>query len=215
LAKISKSTQLVIAVGVIAITYFALYGSEDTAKPRSKKPRATASTSSKPGQFTDEDYKAKFPPLNSQARNAFMPIIARTGSTLEAAEGPTGIPADLADGETGWTYTGTVEVNGVLQALLENPTSGAGDFVQIGQVWKKARVVAIAPEAILLKGPAGIAKTIRLHGSTEFAAPSGGMSPARVRPPISGPIGPLTVRPEQPSGRNGADALEEGTNNAN
>jgi hypothetical protein len=205
--------MLVIGVGLVGITYLMTSSDDGTPAKKNNRSRTASSSRGKASQYTEEDYKAKFPVLNSSVKNSFRPIIARTTMTLEAPEGPTGIPADLAGGEAGWTYTGTVEVNGVTQALLENPTTGAGDFVRVGDTWKKARVMGITQTEILLSGPAGTAK-IKLRG-TEEALPTGGiMAPARVRPPISGPIGPLSIQPEQPNRRD-TQTLSEGDSDAN
>jgi len=108
-------------------------------------------------QFTAEDYTARFPALSTASvRDTFKPLVYRKDvaskngtSTLNA------IPADFAEGDANWVYTGTVTTDGVPEALFENKTSGEGVFVQHGAHWKKAVVEQISPTTVLLSGPSG------------------------------------------------------------
>ena len=200
------------AVAILAATWLFLNPPDNGGQKKAKRSAAKTVTTTKASLYTQEDYKAKFSPVNLTARDAFKPLIARTDRALQAPEGPSGIPSALAGGVAGWTYTGTVEVDGVVQAVLENPTTGEGEFVKVGDKWKTATVMSITPTDIILSGASGTAKTVRLQGTAEPLA-SGMLAPANVGGALRGPIGPLTVRPER---RNQAPAtLAEGTNDAN
>ena len=213
MAKISKPVMYLGIVAGIAAVWIFLNPGDTPAGKRAAHKAPTTSVSSKQVVYTQEDYTAKFTPVNITAKNAFKPIIARR-NPLQSPEGPSGIPPALAGGEAGWTYTGTVEVDGVVQALLENPTTGAGQFVKVGETWKNARVMEINGEKIVLSGPAGTALTVRLHGPEEAAAPPTGMAPARVQPPLTGRIGALSVRPIQ-GNQQGQAAAAEGNGDGN
>jgi hypothetical protein len=114
--------------------------------------------SSADDQFTEEDYKARFPVLTtaSTVKDTFKPLVyrkdvaARSGVSLLNA-----IPADFAEGDGSWIYTGTAETDGVPEALFENKTSGEGIFLQHGAHWKRAVVEQITPTTVLLSGPSG------------------------------------------------------------
>jgi hypothetical protein len=200
------------ALAVVAATWLFLNPPDAGSAKRAKRSVAKTVTTTKASLYTQEDYKAKFSPVNLTARDAFKPLIARTDRALEAPEGPSGIPPALAGGVAGWTYTGTVEVDGVVQAVLENPTTGEGEFVKVGDSWKTARVMSITPTDIILSGPSGTAKTVRLQGTGQPLA-SGTLAPASVGP-LRGPIGPLTVRPERRN-QPGQATAAEGNSDAN
>jgi hypothetical protein len=198
MAKLSKPVLWLAIFGCLAVCYMVLNPGDPPPARKVKKTITASSSSDRLATYTPEDYKAKFPPLNTTVRNAFKPIVARVNK-LDAPVGPTGIPSELTGGEANWTYTGSVEVDGVVQALLENPTTGEGEFVKVGDTWKKARVMQITGTVIVLQGPAGIAKTVKLQG-TELTAPpvaAGiGVAPARVPAPLQGQIGTLSVQPD-------------------
>jgi hypothetical protein len=59
------------------------------------------------------------------------------------------IPANLTAGESGWTFTGTMTVDGTTNALIENPTTGDGVFLRVGQTWKNARLISVRDKGLV------------------------------------------------------------------
>ena len=139
--------------------------------------------------------------------------VQMAGSTASAA--PNAIGTDLTGGEAGWAYTGTAEVNGHIQAVVENSGTGQGDFLSVGQNWKKAKVVSITDSALTLQGASGNQVTIRMQeklASSSMVA--GGFAPVKVNSNLNGQIGgPVAIRPENTT--QGATAASEGEGNAN
>ncbi len=190
MAKISRPMWLMIGVGAIAITY--MYTSEEQAAGRRTTKKPTSTKAAKlPEGVTEEDYKAKFAALNESPKNSFVPIIARTtaGGLSGSANEPDAIPQEYAGGEPGWYFTGTAEVNGVQQALVENRTTAIGDFLVVGQTWKRVKVTGIGDNTLTLVGPNGQPKTLKLsYGITgQTMANSATVRP--LDPTLSGPIG--------------------------
>lgn len=167
--------------------------------------------------FTEADYKAKFEALNTEPKNAFMPVIMRQNGTSESAGTPNALPTALTGGEGGWAYTGTAEVDGKIQAVVENPSTGQGDFLFVGQRWKSARVVAITDSTLVLEGPSGQQVTIKMLEklSSGSMMAGGGLAPVNVNPALRGAIGPLSVRPTAGMNPNQGAPSAEGDSNAN
>jgi hypothetical protein len=189
--KISKPVLYVLIFAVGAFAY--VYTSPETTKGKSTKTTRKTTTTKKAAAYTEEDMKAeRFEPVNDPVRNAFKPLIVRKntgGVGVDPNSG--GIPAFLTDGDPNWVYTGSAEVNGSAQALLENKSTGEGVFLTEGQRWKRATVLDIGSDMLTFQGPAGEVQTIMLQTNEpqDFA-------PAGVGSPLSGPIGGLTVQPE-------------------
>jgi hypothetical protein len=68
---------------------------------------------------------------------------------------PNEIPASYTGGEPGWKYTGTMIVNDVPSALLENEMSGDVLYLMVGDKVKRAVIAQIAPTYIVVKGVGG------------------------------------------------------------
>ncbi len=105
--------------------------------------------------ITEEDRKASFPRLNEGVKNAFNPLVARQEQGPNGALAPNEIPASYTGGEAGWMYTGTMIVNDVPSALLENQVSGDVLYLMVGQRVKSAVIAQIAPTYIVVRGAGG------------------------------------------------------------
>lgn len=148
--------------------------------------------------FTEEDYKAKFAPMQISFKNSFTPIVARRDATLGGGDGAANeIPLEFTGGNAGWVYTGSAEIDGQISALLENRTTGDGVFLKPGERWKSAVVVKILGDGVVMRGPSG-EKTFALVDDSS-KAPVATVNPnTNVVPParvsnvpggLSGPIG--------------------------
>lgn len=162
---------------------------EDAPRKAATKPNATAAKTTKQGDFTEEDRKAKFDEFGASPRNVFRPIVTKNGGASTAAA-PSGIPAAYAGGEANWTYSGMATVDGVPNALLENPSSGESVFVKQGEGWKTSTVSSMSPETLVLRGPNGDSYTIRINGDfVPGKVESTGTTPVRLNNPLRGQIG--------------------------
>src|SRR5689334_18863740 len=94
MAKLSRPVLWLLILGGTAISYMALNPAEPPKVVRTKKVSPSSSSNARLVAYTPEDYKAKFPPVNTTVQNAFKPVVARVNK-LEAPVGPTGIPGEL------------------------------------------------------------------------------------------------------------------------
>jgi hypothetical protein len=139
--------------------------------------------------YRPEDYTASFTGLVGVSKNSFKPLVARKSNALSAvllANG--GIPPEFAGGDANWVCTGTAEVDGVRQALLENKSTNEGVFLKQGEHWKNAVVSQVFEDAVVLVGPGGEAKTIHIQQEVtpDQSEVTGNMP---VQPSLSGVIG--------------------------
>lgn len=141
-------------------------------------------------QYTQADYDANFPKAVLASRNAFQPLVIRKSGALAAALAASGnIPAEFAGGDPNWACTGSAEVDGVRQALLENKNMSDGIFLKQGDHWKTSVVSQVLEDGVILIGPGGEAKTIHVKqefGSAEETDLYGNMP---VQPQLNGVIG--------------------------
>lgn len=79
---------------------------------------------------------------------------------------PGAIPSGLANGNTGWFFTGTVTVNGVQKAVLENERTGDAAYLATGEAWYQLRVMAIHGNSIIIADDQGGNHTIVLGGAS-------------------------------------------------
>lgn len=179
--------MLGLITGFVAI--YILTTPDDAAKRSTAKKTTTAAKTSKTGEYTEEDRKASFEQFGSAPRNVFRPIVTKNGGNTSPAT-PSGIPAGYAGGEANWTYTGMATVDGVPNALLENPSSGESIFVKQGESWKTSTIEAMSPETLVLRGPNGDSYTIRINGDIPGGkVESTGTTPVRLNNPLRGQIG--------------------------
>ena len=190
-------------VGLAAIAWLVLNPADSGPSPSSTsrpKKRATAKDTS---GFTPADeaaLKNPFPPVIAGAVDAFNPLIkkqqVKAVPTLpRIPEGGTAgmVPANLADGESNWYFTGAPQLNGVTQAVLENTVTNESVVLQPGQTFKSARLQSVDVSTVVLVGPSGSAVSVPIQGYGEV--PGGKTAVAANGPlplpgvPLSGPIG--------------------------
>jgi len=156
--------------------------------------RSKRTAASQAGPFTEEDRTARFDRLNEGARNSFRPLVARRDAGY-AGDGlaPNEFPASYTGGETGWFYTGTVVVDDVPSALVENERTGEGQFLMVGERLKRAVIAQITPTYIVVRNTSG--QSVRLDLLRDRAEPGEefddmGVEPVRPDGPgfMTGPI---------------------------
>lgn len=146
-----------VAIVAIGIVGFVMTAPEEAkiVPMTAKRKGPTTKAARGEDQFTKADEKAEFKPVNSEAKNAFVPVVARTNGISGAQQLENAIPADFAGGEANWIYTGNAEYDGVRQALIENRSTGDAVFLKRGQKWKNAYVVEISEYSVVMRGPSG------------------------------------------------------------
>jgi hypothetical protein len=186
MAKISRPA---LYLGLVAIGVAGYILTEPDTPTRQVRPSTKKTTVvNRLSTYTDEDYKAKFEPVNLVSSSAFKPLVARQTSGMAlAADG--GIPAAFAGGEASWICTGTVEVDGVRQALLENRATGEGVFLRQGERWRNSVVSEVRADAVVLVGPGGEARAIRVHSEDFVEEEQLEIPPMDVEQALRGPIG--------------------------
>ena len=157
---------------------------EATSAPRTP----SSKKSTKETVFTVDDQKASYARLNEPVRNSFKPLVIKqmgSGGQLLANQ----VPPFYAGGSASWFYTGTAILNEVPMALVEDTSNGQGEYLQVAQTAKQARVVKITPSSLVLAGPDGETVTLVLIENKPI------VEDAAVAPfnPLSGPIG---IRPQ-------------------
>lgn len=156
-----------LAIGLIA---FLATGSDD---PRAKrdsaakpKPKASAKAND---EFTQADIDAKFSPANVQYRNVFSPLVmASSAGRSSGVLSPNAIPMEFSGGKEQWVYTGTAVIDGVPNALVENSSTGEGEFIRVGQNWKASTVRKITPTSLTLTSQSGRVQTMDLMRDLEI-----------------------------------------------
>jgi hypothetical protein len=202
-----------IGIGVAA---YVLTTPQDAPKKAAVSRTNTRNRATVVALVTPQDLSAKssdFPPVNTNAKNAFMPVIRK--STGDLAGIPNGLPVSFTGGESGWAYTGTAAVDGRIQAVVENKATGQGDFLSVGMRWKNARVVAVTESTLVLEGMGGEQVTVKMQENLSGTSiMAGGFAPVEVRPGsgLTGPIGPANVRP---TGAPAGAMASEGESNGN
>lgn len=194
MAKISRPVLYTALLGALAYAVV-LYTEPDSKRAPAKPKRTTVATTSK-SLFTEEDYKRTFDRYEAEPRNAFKPVVARlSGNEALLAQRLDGLPTAFTGGDPNWRYTGTATIDGVRVALIENTVTGDGVFLHEGESWKQAILTKIEDEAIVMVGPGGGVRRIRL-GEPDLdpdPLPLGGtasVAPMRVGGAnLSGPIG--------------------------
>jgi hypothetical protein len=99
-----------------------------------------------------------------------------------------------------WIFTGTAEVDGKRMALIENGTTGEGQFLQVGDAWGQYSVSSISDNTLRMRTPDGGVRTISMEGSvmndeTEMSMAAAPVTVPAPQGPLRGPIGGMDVRP--------------------
>ncbi|MCH7945411.1 MAG: hypothetical protein IIC73_05270 [Armatimonadetes bacterium] len=198
MAKVSRplvyGAVLVVAVAAFVMTTPKNAEDGDGPGPR----RGARSTAGPPTGIFDYDYDAKFEPLNESPENAFMPLVARTRRNSGGIE-PNEFPPAFAGGESGWFYTGTVIIDDVPSALVENELTGDGMFLKVGENLKRTMISEITPTYIVVTGTTG--RSLRLDLLRDLPEPGDefeGLVIEPVRPDLDGVLGGPIRLPESP-----------------
>lgn len=192
-----KVSRPVVYVGLAAVGVAAWVLTAEEA-PKGSSERRPVSSAKKNGEaFLAEDYRASFPPVSEPAKNAFRPLVVRSGlSDAGLSLPPNAIPLDFAGGEPNWIFTGVAIIDGAPVALFENSSTQEGVFVKHGDRWKSSTVVRITPETVVLAGPAGVTRTLKIVDTFENIA-SVPIQPLDVRPAVERAFGgEIVVTPE-------------------
>lgn len=193
MAKVSRPVIYTAVLGAVAYGVVILTEPDTPNRTNRPRPAATAQSNIRTSDLIQqEDYNANFPRLLGAPRDSFRPLVVRaSGTTPLSAARLDAVPAAFAGGDPNWRYTGNASIDGVSVALLENDATGDGVFLRVGEAWKRLVLTAIEPEAIVLTGPGGAVRRVRL-GIPEFEDPTAGpagVAPLAVTPPLQGPIG--------------------------
>lgn len=198
MAKVSKQL-LYGGILVVAVAAFIMTAPQDSEDGGRSGPRSTGRTDSElPDGITQNDYDAEFEPLNESPASAFMPLVARTSRNTGGIE-PNEFPPAYAGGEVGWFYTGTVVIDDVPSALVENELTGDGMYLEVGENLKRTTIMEIAPTYIVVKGTTG--RSLRLDLLRDLPEPGDefdSLEIVPVRPDLNGMLGGPIRFPDSP-----------------
>jgi hypothetical protein len=192
--SLSKPMQWLVLGSLVIVAYLllepTLFPDDATRVARKTVPKKA---SKKGDIYTEEDYKAHFEAAKPTGKNNFKPIVYKVPTAKSVNATMNIIPPAFAGGEQNWSYTGSAEIDGVLEALLENKVTGDNVFLKVGDTWKGISVEEITDDTLVLASPeTGLEKKFELP--TEDAVTGTGFAP--VNPPLRGNIGPLGVTPD-------------------
>lgn len=176
-------------IGVIGVAAWFLTEPEPVAPGGAKPKAASAKDKTKGVVYTEQDYKARFASLEGGPRNVFKPLVERSTGPSSELLSPNSIPSDFTGGDPNWIFTGMATVDGVAMGLVENSASGDGEFLKISQRWKKARVLRITPEALVMESDRGVVRTMTLKAYDEVPPPVIDVGSVEPVNPLQGPIG--------------------------
>jgi hypothetical protein len=187
--KMSRPVMyLLLGTIVVALYLLATPPTSPTKKKTTPRPRVSIQASSV--DYQPVDYTAHFDKPLLVSRDAFNPLVARKSNALAQALAAAGnIPAEFTGGDPNWSCTGSAQVDGLLQVLVENKSTGDGVFLKQGDHWKQAVVAQVMEDGVVLVGPSGEPKTIHVKQDTtpEELDLNGSTEP--VQPQLNGPIG--------------------------
>jgi hypothetical protein len=173
------------AMGLLTIVAFSqvLGGGAETSATK-KRPKTQSKKLSADSDYLETDYRFQIAPLGDsvQAKDAFKPLVSK--GTADKA-GTQSIDS--------FSYSGMAQLNGVANGLLENSTTGQGDFVQEGQTWHDHTVVKVTGDSIVMRNSNGDVLTLLAGVSASKAGPTAAAGTAPVpqsgNPIMVGPIG--------------------------
>ncbi|HXH61284.1 MAG TPA: hypothetical protein VNI20_07985 [Fimbriimonadaceae bacterium] len=199
MAKASRGTIYGI-LGVVVVAALVFVSSPSTKSGLSAtKPKSGSRASAKDDKFDERDRTATFDRLNEPIKNTFRPLVARADVGVSGSGlAPNEFPSAYTGGERGWLYTGTVIVDDVPSASVENQTTGEGYFLKVGEHVKGATISQIAPTYIVIAGING--QSLRLDLLREKPSPGDvaytATTVAPVKPNVTGPLtGPIGTAP--------------------
>jgi hypothetical protein len=204
LKNLSKPMQFALFAVLALAAWIVLNPGANEPKKASTKALASKTMPKGNDVLIADDFMAKasdFEPIKAVAKNVFAPVIkvvAKTGPGGKASQVNV-VPPEFAGGEANWTYTGSAQIDGVLQALLENKTSGESVFLKVGDSWKGISVEEITDDSLVLDSPVtGTTRKLELPPDvvTGPAAGPSGFAPAAAPSPLQGNIGQMTVQPD-------------------
>lgn len=185
-----RNSFWVLVIGLVAVGVVAFIATAPEQRPASKSKPTGLGSSAKRSDAPKYDPDLKFSTVNLSDKNAFMPLIVRRqgGMSGQITGDPSALPPGFADGETGWYFTGIVELDGAKTVLIENRSTGEGDYLSTGQAWKTLRVVRIGEQGVVVEGPNGESRTLRLNDGSNMMEETveGDVPPASVTGPIQG-----------------------------
>jgi hypothetical protein len=149
-----------LAILTVAVYVWSNGGPDKAAKPAVHKP-ATAKAAEPDWNFPPSETAVHFDKPEGKMRNVFAALVQLDKSTINPEESEImKVPANLAQGDANWAYTGMVVVDGVKLALLENSSTHQGGYVKEGEIWKKSRIKQITTESIVVVGQDGSETTV-------------------------------------------------------
>ncbi|MBS1714243.1 MAG: hypothetical protein JST30_07885 [Armatimonadetes bacterium] len=198
-----------VALAALGIAGYVMTEPEQSKAPKttSSRPKKKSTTAAKEEVFTKEDTTATFSPVKDQVKNSFRPIVAKSGR-FGGADGMANVlPGDFTGGDGSWVYTGSVETDGVMMALIENRATGDAVYLKRGERWKSSYVVDITEDSVVMRGPSG-EKALGLVDAPASIARTGGGGRA------STPVAPMNVDVPRnfrgPIGNGGGNAMPNG-----
>lgn len=198
LKNLSKPMQLLLVGGLALVAFIALQSvlSPDTPTKSTKKTLAAKPKPKTDQIYTAEDTKAHFDSVSLNVKDSFKPEIIKLGTSTGKMSQVNLVPLEFAGGEANWAYTGSAEIDGVLQALLENKATGEDVFLKVGDSWKGISVEEITDDSLLLASTeTGTEKKLELPPDTVTGPGPAGFAPARV-PGLQGNIGQMGIQPD-------------------
>jgi hypothetical protein len=134
------------------------------------KPKAAPKKTTTDVEYNISDYTAQFASLNGVApKDAFRPLITK----LSGSGNPSNPSID------NFTYSGMALLNNEPNGLLENGTTGEGDFVKPGEHWHQQwLVVSVTPDQIDLKNDVGDETILKVGASSSKDAANSAASNA-------------------------------------
>ena len=143
-----------IAVVAIAVVGYTTTNPDTASKAAKRPPKKSAPVKKGLDTFTEEDKLASFPRIDVEFKNSFVPLVAKTDGLGGGDGAANTIPTSFTGGGQ-WVFTGTFEVDGVREALLENRSTAEGVFLRRGQRWKNCVVKKVNEDSIVIEGPSG------------------------------------------------------------
>ncbi len=194
MAKISR--PVVYSFVGAAVVYAIVVLTQPDAPVAKRRVHVTRVVHAQADDFTQADLTAHFARYPVSKRNPFLPALL-LGGTRAAHTAP--------GGPGGWTLTGINIINGVPNALVENPSANDSVFLKPGDSWKGLRVASIGSDTIVFVNALGQQTHLSFQVTEKDAgkgpAASGG-SPFRLPPGVSAlpplPVGPGSIRPLPP-----------------